>query len=72
MVDFIMASLLAGLIIGAVPVIYGGMKGKLGLGIIGFVVCIIASLMFGLLLAIPVAGFFVFYIFKKKSYADTI
>jgi hypothetical protein len=74
MLDYIFGSFMAGLVAGAVPVIYGGVKGKIGLGIVGFFVCIISSLILGLLLAIPVAGVFVYYISKMnaKNYTDTI
>lgn len=72
MFDYILGSLLAGAAIGAIPAIYGGVKGRLGLGIAGFFACIFSSLILGLLLSIPTAGVFVYYISQKGQTAATV
>ncbi len=63
----IVGSLLTGLAIGAVPLICGIIKRKIGLAIGGFFACVVSALILGALLAIPVAGLFVFLIFKKPK-----
>ncbi|QOX64208.1 SHOCT domain-containing protein [Anoxybacterium hadale] len=60
-------ALIAGLIIGAIPAIAGGVKGKLGLGIGGFAACVGGSLLLGMLLSIPLCAIFMFLIFKNNS-----
>lgn len=61
----IIGSLIAGVIVGAVPAICGAVKGKIGLAIVGFVACVVSAFFLGLLLAIPVCAVFLFLIFKK-------
>ena len=51
--------LLAGILIGIIPVVMGAMKGRLGLGIGGFFACALSDAVLGLLLAVPVCGVFV-------------
>ena len=63
----IIGALLVGLITGAVPAICGAIKGKIGMGLIGFAACTVAGLILGLLLAIPVCAVFVYLIFKESS-----
>ena len=67
MADMIMIGLLAGILVGIIPVVFGASKGKLGLGIGGFFSCAISGVILGLLLAVPVCGFFVWYIAKNSS-----
>ena len=67
----IVGSLLTGLAIGAVPLICGIIKRKIGLAIGGFFACVVSAFILGALLAIPVAGLFVFLIFKKPKAAQT-
>lgn len=61
----ILSSLIVGLVVGAIPAICGGIKQKIGLAIGGFLSCVAAALLLGLLLAIPVCAVFLFLIFKK-------
>ena len=62
----IIGSILSGAIVGAIPAICGAVKHKVGLGILGFFFCLIASYLLGLILSIPVCAIFLFLIFKKK------
>ncbi len=55
-------ALVVGMICGAVPMVFGISKNQIGLGIFGFVACVIGGLIRGLLLAIPVAILFVWLI----------
>ena len=61
----IIGSLLAGLIVGAIPAICGAIRGRIGLAIVGFVACVVSAFLLGLLLAIPVCAIFLFLIFRK-------
>ncbi|MBQ2954523.1 MAG: hypothetical protein IJE07_13410 [Clostridia bacterium] len=63
--EAVIGALIAGLVVGAVPAICGAIKQKIGLAIGGFAACVGASLLLGLLLAIPVCALFLFLIFKK-------
>ena len=65
LVDVIFTALIVGMLCGAVPMIFGAVKGELGLGLTGFVVCTVCGLILGMLLAIPAAGVFTFLIAKK-------
>ncbi len=56
-----------GLVVGLVPVIVGGLKGRLGLGVGGFFACAVAGAILGLILAGPVCGLFVWLIVKRQS-----
>lgn len=59
-------ALVAGVIVGAIPGFYGVVKGRIGLGLLGFICCVIAAFAAGVLLAIPIAIVFVYYIHKKS------
>ena len=61
----IIGSLLAGLIVGAIPAICGAVRGRIGLAIVGFVACVVSAFLLGLLLAIPVCAIFLFLIFRR-------
>jgi Putative regulator of cell autolysis len=65
--DVLFGALVAGLAVGIIPAVYGGMKGRLSLGMTGFLACAISSLLLGMLLAVPVAGVFVYLITKNQS-----
>jgi len=65
--DALFGALLTGLIIGAIPAITGGIKGKLGLGMGGFTACVLGSLLLGMLLSIPLCALFMFLIFKNND-----
>ncbi len=62
-----LGALMAGALIGAIPAITGAVKGKLGLGLGGFVCCVIGSVILGLLLSVPLCAIFMFLIFKKTA-----
>ena len=64
---------ICGALIGIIPAIYGGIKGKLALGIGGFLATAVSLLLFGIFLAIPVAAIFVWLIAKqvKKEEENT-
>ena len=55
----------AGLLIGIVTAVCGGIKGKIGLGIGGFFACAASGALLGLILAVPCCAIFLFLIFKK-------
>lgn len=63
--SYLFGGLMAGLILGAIPAIAGGIKGKLGLGLGGLAACVVSGLLLGMLLAIPVCVVFLYFIFKK-------
>jgi hypothetical protein len=63
----IIGSLIAGAIIGAIPAICGAIKGKIILAIVGFLACLVASYLLGMILAIPVCAVFLWLIFKKDN-----
>ena len=50
---------IGGMVTGLVPLIFGVVRKKARLGITGFIVCTVAGAFLGLLLAIPVAAFFI-------------
>lgn len=56
---------LFGMFVGIAPVVVGALKKKLGLGIAGFFACFAAGAILGLLLAVPVCGFFIYLIVKN-------
>ena len=60
-------AILTGAVIGGVPAIAGAVKGKIGFAIGGFFACLVASLILGMILSIPVCAVFMFLIFKKDS-----
>ena len=61
----ILGSLITGAVVGAIPAICGGIKGKIGLAVGGFFACLAASFLLGLILSVPVCALFLFLIFKK-------
>ncbi|MBQ1472873.1 MAG: hypothetical protein IIZ31_03700 [Lachnospiraceae bacterium] len=73
-VGAIVGSLVAGALLGLIPLIIGLKKGKKGLAIGGFAACIVGSLIAGLLLNIPMCVLFTVLIFvlgKKTDAAVT-
>jgi hypothetical protein len=64
MLNFVLIGLFAGLLVGIIPAIYGAAKKKIGIGILGFFACTIAGAVLGLLLAVPCAAIFIWYIAK--------
>ncbi len=61
----LVAGLIAGIICGLVPLIYGLMRDRRQLALLGFGASALAGLVLGLILAIPVAGIFVFLIYRS-------
>jgi uncharacterized membrane protein len=66
----VLGAIIAGAIIGAIPAIAGGVKGKIGLGIGGFFACLVGSLILGMILSIPLCAVFMYFIFKKGKTAS--
>ena len=60
-------SFLIGLICGVIPLFFSTGKNRLQLGFGGLVACIVSGLLLGLLLAIPVGGFFLWQIFRQHE-----
>lgn len=67
----IIGAIIMGAVIGAIPAICGAIKGKLSLAVGGFFSCLIASLLLGMLLSIPVCAIFLYLIFKKDKSSKT-
>ena len=65
-IGVLLGSILFGSLIGAVPAICGAIKQKVGLAVGGFLACLAAHFILGMLLSIPVAAVFLFFIFKKS------
>lgn len=73
-VGAIVGSLVAGALLGLIPLIIGLKKGKKGLAFGGFAACIVGSLLAGLILNIPMCALFTILIFvldKKSESAAT-
>jgi uncharacterized membrane protein len=60
-------SFLAGLICGVIPLYFSTGRDRLKLGFGGLIACTISGLLLGLLLAIPVAGVFLWLIFRQPA-----
>ena len=67
MENALVSGLLAGTLIGIIPVILGALKCKFGIGVGGFFACVASGLILGLFLAIPICGIFVWLIMKKPK-----
>ena len=63
----LIGSLLFGSLIGAIPAICGAIKQKVGFAIGGFFACLAAHFILGMLLSIPVAAVFLFFIFRRSE-----
>ena len=63
----LLGAIIGGALVGAVPAICGAIKGKLGLAIVGFLTCMLASLILGMILSIPACAVFLYLIFKKNN-----
>ena len=68
--EFLFMAMIIGMLCGAVPMIYGAVKGEFGLGLTGFFVCAVSGIILGLLLAIPMAGLFTYLISKRVKAAE--
>ncbi len=66
----LLGSIFGGVIIGAIPAICGAIKHKKTLAIAGFITCIVASLLLGLILSLPTCIVFLVFIFMKSKPSD--
>jgi len=64
--SMILGAIITGGIIGAIPLICGAIKGKIGLGLAAFAACVICQAILGILLSLPCCGVFLFFIFKNN------
>ena len=67
----ILFGFIAGVVCGLAPLIFGAMRGRIALGVGGFVACAAAGAVLGLLLAVPVAIVFVYFIQRSTRTART-
>jgi hypothetical protein len=61
----LVAGFVAGVLCGLVPLIYGLIRARRELALLGLGASALAGLVLGLILAIPVAGIFVFLIYRS-------
>ncbi|MFX3624097.1 MAG: hypothetical protein ACE3JP_08655 [Ectobacillus sp.] len=62
---FLILSLIAGILCGAVPVIIGALKDELELGMFGFIASVVSAAISGLYLAVPMSALFLFLISRR-------
>ena len=67
----ILFGFIAGVVCGLAPPIFGAMRARMALGVGGFVACAAAGAVLGLLLAVPVAIVFVYFIHRSTRTART-
>src|SRR4051794_463307 len=65
--DVVIGALVAGVVCGLVPLIYGLVKGQQALAFGGFVACIAAGFVLGLLLAVPMGAVFAWLIWRADK-----
>ncbi len=65
--DSLIDGFLVGLICGVVPLYFSTGKDRLSLGFGGLLACVVSGLLLGLLLAIPIAGVFLWLIFRQST-----
>ena len=65
--EIIVGAVLAGIVCGLVPLIFGHVRGEKGLAWGGFAACLVAGLVLGLLLAVPMAIVFTVLIWKNSK-----
>jgi Zn-dependent protease with chaperone function len=70
----IIGATVAGAICGLVPLVYGLARGETGLGLAGFAACLIAGVVLGVLLAVPLAALFAWLIWRhsREAHADRL
>ncbi len=56
-----------GLVLGLIPLIFGMIKGKKKIGMLGFIGSIVGNAIFGLILSIPVIVISIYLILKKQT-----
>lgn len=62
-----LGSVIAGSIVGAIPLLTGAVKNKLFMGLTGFLICVGSGIIGGLLLGIPMMGILTFWIFREAE-----
>ena len=60
---------LVGLICGVIPLFFSAGRNRLKLGFSGLLACVIGGLLLGLLLAIPLGGLFLWFVFRNDTAA---
>lgn len=65
---FFLGPLIVGLLVGAVPLIVGALKNKLGMGFLALLVCVAAALVGGLIISVPVMGIFTYWISQATEH----
>lgn len=65
--ELIIGAILAGIVCGLVPLIFGLVRGEKGLAFGGFAACLVAGLILGLILAVPMAIVFTVLIWKNSK-----
>ncbi|HVE57299.1 MAG TPA: hypothetical protein VNB22_10765 [Pyrinomonadaceae bacterium] len=69
--QYLFVGLLAGFVCGLVPLILGLKKQNIKLGVLGFILSLLAGLPLALLGALPVAGIFTWLILRKPAVAES-
>lgn len=70
-IGLLIGSLLVGTVCGLAPLITGLIKKRAGLGIVGFISCLVGSFILGIILGLPVAVIFTLIIALKKDSNET-
>ncbi len=65
--EMIIGAVLAGIVCGLIPLIFGLVRGEKGLAWGGFGACIVAGFLLGILLALPMAIVFTVLIWKNSK-----
>jgi hypothetical protein len=66
----VIGATIAGAICGLVPLVYGIARGETGIGLAGFAACLIAGVVLGVLLAVPLAALFAWLIWRHSREAQ--
>jgi len=67
LIGLIVGALVSGALVGAIPLILGLRRERKNLAIMGFISCIVGSLILGLLLSVPLCIIFVLLILFTKG-----
>ncbi len=68
----VIGALLVGVVCGIAPLVMGIRRDQLSLGLGGFAACVVAGFLFGLLLAVPTCGVFVWLILREEKRRKTM
>ena len=71
LVALLIGAVIGGTLCGLIPYFFGRKRGQPTLGIVGLVSCIVGGLIFGIILALPVAGVFTLIIAVRKGESGT-